>query len=160
MARFLIIFLVFVLVAGGGTAAWWFGMRGGGIPFMAEEAAEEAAPEPPPSRFVELAPLTFPVVRSGQVRELRTLVVSVEVTTRAAHSAVSTRKPQLRDALLSELHALFAFRYVAEHEDPIPLVKRRLLAAGRKVVGDGLRGVYLQAVQSQPAAPTSERAEG
>jgi hypothetical protein len=160
MARFLIVFVVFLLVAGGGTAAWWFGMRGGDVPFMSADTTAPSEPEAPYSRFVELAPLTFPVVRNGQVRELRTLVVSVEVTTRAAHSAVETLKPKLRDALLSELYALFAYSYVAEHDDPLPLVKRRLLAAGRTVVGEGLRGVYLQAVQSQPAGPAAERAEG
>jgi hypothetical protein len=167
MARFLVVFLLFLVVAGGGTAAWWFGLRGGDMPFVGAGADDPGAePEAEPTvpatsgRFVELAPLTFPVVRNGQVRELRTLVVSIELADRAAYSAVTKYRPKLRDALLSELHALFGYRFVAQHEDPIPLVKRRLLKAGRGVVGDGLRGVYLQAVQNQTAPVPAEQAEG
>lgn len=162
MGRFLLIFALFLLVAGGGTAAWWFGLRGEPMPFAGGDAPEtpEAEAAAPASRFVDLKPITFPVVRDGQVRELRTLVVSIEVLNDSAHAAVIGKRRHLRDAMLRELHALYGYRFMRDHDQPLQLVKRRLARVGRSIVGEGLRGVYVQAVQGRGQAQQAERTGG
>ncbi|MBK1668648.1 hypothetical protein CKO28_11470 [Rhodovibrio sodomensis] len=143
--------LVVLLVAGGGTAGWWFGLRGEPFPFASAHASEgdptESAPE---SWFVELNPLTFPVMRDGQVRELVTYVVQLEVPDEAAEAAVKARAPALRDAMLSELHGLYAYRFIHERSDKIPLVKRHLHAAAQREVSVDVRAVLLKSLDTRP----------
>lgn len=145
MPRILIFLAVLLFVAGGGTAAWWFGLQGGSMPFAKE--AQAATPSQT-SEFVELKPLTFPIVRDGQVNRLMTLVISVEVKGEEARIELHRKAPALRDAMLSELHGLYAHRFMEERNDGLTLVKLRLLKAGRRVMED-LQGVYVQAVQGQ-----------
>jgi len=150
MPRIFLVFLLLLLVAGGGTGAWWFGVRGEPLPFFGGDTAE--AP-PQTSEFVELKPLTFPIVRDGRVSRLMTLVISIEVLGESAREAVHKKAPVLRDAMLSELHGLYAHSFMNQRDDPMALVKLRLLKVGRKVLGEELRGVYVQAVEGarQPA---------
>jgi hypothetical protein len=148
MLKGLMIVGAVLLLAGGGAAGWWFGLRGEPLPFTAEAAEPGSQPQQPD--FVELAPLTFPVMHDGQVSRLMTFVVSLEILGKDAQAAAVRRKPALRDAFYSELHALYGYRFVREHDGRIELIKRRLLKAGRQVVGGELRGVYIQSLNRQP----------
>lgn len=147
MLRLFLLILLVLAVAGGGLGVWWFGVRGEPIPYLEAKAeAAETAPEPV---FVELDPLSIPVMEQGQVIDMVTLVVSVEMTGNSGRSAIAARAPKLRDAMLSELHGLYSLRFVRERKDGLDLVKRRLLKASRKVLGDRVRGIFVQAVDTQ-----------
>lgn len=150
MPKILLMIGLLFLAVGGGTGAWWFGMRGEPIPWMEPSEAEEPPPEARlESDYVEMRPLSIPVMDEGRVIELLTLVVSLEVAGSPGLEAVAANRPRLRDAMLSELHALYGYRFVRKGSDGIRLVRQRLFMAGREIMGDKLRGVYIQAVQGR-----------
>jgi flagellar basal body-associated protein FliL len=151
MLRILLLCAVVVLVAGGGAAGWWFGLRGEPFPFPSAQASEGEPSEAPASgEFVELDPLTFPVMRNGEVRELVTYVVQLEVADDAAETAVKAREPAVRDAMLSELHGLYAYRFVHERADKMDLVKRRLRAAAKRASDVEVQAVLLKGLSNRP----------
>ncbi len=151
MFRILLVCAVVLLVAGGGAAGWWFGLRGEPFPFASAQASEgDPAGASPAVGFVELDPLTFPVMRDGQVRELVTYVVRLEVPDEAAEAAVKARAPAVRDAMLSELHGLYAYRFIHERADKMGLVKRRLRAAAQRASAADVRSVLLKGLSNRP----------
>lgn len=153
MARILLLLFLVILVAGGGTGAWWFGVRGEPIPFMPEPDEDAPASQAGgPSVFVEMAPLSFPVIHEGQVTKLLTMAISLEVAGESGRQAVSENQRRLHDRLLSELHGLYALRFVREHENEMDVVRAHLLKAARDVVGDDLRGVFIQGVEGRESS--------
>ena len=154
MFRILLLCAVVLLVAGGGTAGWWFGLRGEPFPFASAQASEGdsavASAGLAAVGFVELDPLTFPVMRDGQVRELVTYVVQLEVADEAAEAAVKARAPAVRDAMLSELHGLYAYRFIHERTDKMDLVKRRLRAAAKRASAVDVQSVLLKGLSNRP----------
>lgn len=157
MARIAILILMMLLLAGGGIGAWWFGIRGEPVPFLGDqEAAKKKAAEIlAPTQFVELAPISFPVMQDGQVRRLMTVVVSLEVRGADAQTAVADVRTRLRDALLSELHALYSLEFVRERDDGLAFVKKRLAGAARRVLGNRLQALYVQSVGRRNTAANS-----
>ncbi len=151
MLRLLLVFSTVMMIAAGGAAGWWFGWRGEPFPFASAQASEGAptAPEPT-SEFVELDPMTFPVMRDGQIRELVTYVVKLEVADEAAGESLKARAPAVRDAMLSELHGLYAYSFIEERRDQMTLVKRRLLRAAQGAAGTEVRAVLLKGLNSRP----------
>ncbi len=147
MPKLIILVGLVLLIAGGGAGTWWFGIRGEPIPSLQEQTgmgSREAQ-----SEYVELRPISVPIMQEGQVTELLTLVISLEVAGESGLESVASRRPHLRDAMLSELHGLYAFRFVREGGDSMELIKKRLLKRGRQVMGDDLRGVHIQAIQGR-----------
>jgi hypothetical protein len=151
MLRLVLVCAVLLLVAGGGAAGWWFGLRGEPFPFASAEAAEaEPNGGPAAGAVVELEPLTFPVMRGGQVRELVTYVVRLEVATPQSEANVKARTPAVRDAMLSELHGLYAYRFLEARSDKLALVKRRLLKAARRAADAEIEAVLLRGLATRP----------
>ncbi|RDD63787.1 flagellar basal body-associated FliL family protein [Ferruginivarius sediminum] len=155
--RVLLLILGLLLLGGGGAGTWWFGVRGEPVPFLggAEAAEGKEASEPAQSAFVELKPISFPVMHEGQVGRLMTVVVSLEVQGKTPQASVAAVRPRLRDALLSELHALYALEFVREREDNLAFVKKRLLGAARKVLGRRVNALYVQSVGHRRTAAGS-----
>jgi hypothetical protein len=150
MFRIVLIVAVVLLAAGGGAAGWWFGVRGEPFPFASAQAADgNEAAGTNEVEFVELDPLTFPVMRDGQVRDLITYVISIEVPDGAAEAALRRRAPVVRDRMLRELHGLYALRFMDDRDGRTDLVKLRLLKAARAVAGTDLNGVYLQTINKR-----------
>lgn len=151
MLRILLLCAVVFLVAGGGAAGWWFGLRGEPFPFASAQASEgDPAEAAPRGAFVELDPLTFPVMRDGQVRELVTYVVQLEVLDESAEAKLKAREPAVRDAMLSELHGLYAYRFIHERSDKMALVKRRLRTAAQRASAVDVRAVLLKGLNNRP----------
>jgi hypothetical protein len=123
-------------------------VRGEPVPFLgdAEGAESNLATESAQTTFVELKPISFPVMHEGQVGRLMTVVVSLEVQGKTPQASVAAVRPRLRDALLSELHALYALEFVRERDDNLAFVKKRLLGAARKVLGSRVNALYVQSV--------------
>lgn len=153
--RLLLLLLVVLLIGGGGFSGYWFGIKGEPIPGFDDadtqtaSEAEKARTDGRGSEFVEMKPLSLPIMQEGRVTELRTLVISLEVAGTKGMQSVSSSRPQLRDAMLEELHGLYSLRFVRDHEDEMQIVRTRLLKRGKAILGDELRGVYVQAVQGR-----------
>jgi flagellar basal body-associated protein FliL len=153
MGRLIVLLLLVVLLAGGGVGTWWFGIEGNPIPGLSDTTSGDGGAASSlvqkPSEFVEMEPLSVPVMQEGQVTELLTLVISLEVAGNAGLEAVAENRPALRDSMLSELHALYSLRFVRNNENEMDLVKRRLEKKVRPFLKNKLRGVFVQAVQGR-----------
>jgi flagellar FliL protein len=152
MKRLVILIVIVLLVAGGGGAAWWFLLREVPIDETAEAAGEPETEtlESARKRFIELEPLVLPIIREGQVTLHLTLVLSVELTTPMPKPEVARMQRPLRDAIISELHAVYALRYVQEKGFDHPLVRERLLRASERIMGQGeIKDVLVRKIGTQ-----------
>lgn len=144
----ILVLLVLVLGGGGAAGAWWFYLREppGAQAAEAGEGGENAARK----RFVELDPMVFPIIREGQVILHLTLAVAFELDTARPVDEITRTLPLLRDAVFSELHSVFALRYVQERGYDLPFVKDRARLAGERILGAGeIRTVLLQHVNER-----------
>ena len=120
MKRIVILLVIVLLVVGGGGAAWWFLLRE--VP--AEEGAEaEGSPDTENEdsarkRYVELEPIVLPIIREGQVTLHLTLVLAIELVTPISVVEVARLQRPLRDAVFTELHSIYALRYVHSSAAP------------------------------------------
>ena len=130
-----IIFLVLgLLLAGGGYVAWsgyYAAQTGADASFSISAKSNEPG-------YIELKPLTAPVVRDGAFAHYVLLVVNLEVT--AGHDIADVREymPRLRDAFVTELHALAVVRPRGQRLINLPRIKTRLLATAERVLGPGV----------------------
>ena len=159
MKRLVILLVIVLLFAGGGGAAWWFLLRE--VPEDEAAAAATAAETEGESegedkekvrrRFIELEPLTLPIIREGQVTLHLTVGLAVELNEpRPAIEIVTIQRP-LRDAILSALHAVYALRYIQEQGFEHPLVRQRLTLASERVLGPGsVKAILLRHIRLRP----------
>ncbi|MEE8535712.1 MAG: hypothetical protein V3S45_06660 [Kiloniellales bacterium] len=139
--------LVLVVVSGGG-AGWWFFLRD---PGGAEAEVAAGAPAEDPGglseRVIDLAPINLPIIRQGQVILHLSLVVAIELTQPMHFKEIERVLPPLRDAIFSELHAVFALRTIQGRGYDPPFVRDRLAQAGARVLGAGqVRSVLIKAL--------------
>ena len=131
MKRLLLTLVVLlILLAGGGGAAWWF-------LFQEEEIDLSTITEP--SRevplFVDFDPLVLPVMRDGRVTQHLTFTIVLEVHRDYERLDIYKHMPRLKDAYLTQLHALYSHRAVQDREDVEPLLNKRLMAVSERVLG-------------------------
>ena len=140
MKRLMIFLVLFLVLAGGaGGAAWWFLLREPeGEPEVVEVPVIESA-------FIEFQPMILPIIERGRITNQVTMTVVIELPEGEDQSRAEMYKPKLRDLFFSELHALFALKYVTDRGYDGEIVKNRLMEVAEKVVGrDVLRGIELQ----------------
>ena len=139
MKRLVILIVIVLLVAGGGGAAWWFLLREPPVDAAAagEAGAEEEAETALRKRFVDLDPIVVPIIREGQVTLHLTLILTVELTKPMLVTDIDLIRRPLRDAIFTELHGIYALRYVQEKGYDLPIVRELLVRASQKVLGDG-----------------------
>ena len=148
MKRLIIIVVLVLLLAGGGGAAWWFMNQDAEEVESAEaEAAVEEAPRP---QFVKMSPIILPLIQQNQVTRFVTILVTLEMTDNDAAIQVALVRPKLEDALFTELHSLLAMKMVHDQGLDSPLVKRRLMRASQKILGEeNVTAVLIQGVAQQ-----------
>ncbi len=146
------IFLVLLLVlGGGGVAGWWFML--GRVPDQPGEEAQHQEPGAQPI-FVDLDPVTVPVIRDGRVIQHMTFVVVLQVETEEERGLVTKSMRRLTDAYIKELHVLLARRFVWDDGDIVPLVRKRLMAASEQVMGpEAVKEVLVKGIQSRKPQP-------
>lgn len=137
MKRLVILLVIVLLFAGGGGGAWWFLLREPPVDETAEVALETEIVDTARKRFVELEPMVLPIIREGQVTLHLTIVLVVELTEPTTKVVIAQKQRPLRDAILSELHAVYALRYVQEKGFDHPIVRERLTRASERVMGTG-----------------------
>lgn len=149
MNRIAVLFVLILLFAGAGGGAWWFLLRE--QPELSAEAqlaaamAEEEVGLIAATRFIEIKPLVMPIIREGRVILHLTLIMAVELVHPLEKEEVKQLVRPLRDAIFTELHSLFALRYVQERGYDLPFVKERIYRVSERVIGKGLiKAVLIQ----------------
>ena len=129
-----LVFIAFVLLllggGGGGAAYWWYFMR-------------EAEPSPPPvveapqlrSKLIDFALFVIPVIREGRVVRHVTLKVVLQVSADEDLANLEEITPRLKDAFFSELHSIYGMRTIQDSDDPLPILKKRLILISKRLLG-------------------------
>ena len=126
-----------LLLGGGGYFGWT-------TYFSGDDVEPSLAADDAPS-YIELKPITAPFVRDGKFAHYVVLVVNIEVANETAKSKVKAYMPKLRDAFVTELHALAAVRPSSQRLINVARVKARLMAGTERVLGpDVVRDVLVQ----------------
>lgn len=143
MRRAFIFGSIGLLVAAAAGGASWLLLQGPG----AVEHGQSA--RLPDVAFHRLGPVVVPMFRSGRLIKHVTLEIALEVSAEDEQRVVRSMA-RLRDAYLAELHGLFSFRFVQDHEYILPLIKRRLLAVSQREMGPGVvREVLVQLMEER-----------
>lgn len=141
MKKILIIVIGLAVLGGGGFFAWTMFMGGQDAgPVDGSLAASRESPV-----YVEMEPLTAPFIRDGRFAQYVVLVVNLEVANEKNAERIQARMPELRDAFVTELHALAALRPPDQKLINLARIKARLLAGANRVMGSGVvRDVLVQ----------------
>jgi len=150
MPRLLLVLALIVIAAAAGGGGWWFGVRGEPLPFFGggdggseSKDNEQAANEP--VQFVEMDPISIPVMNEGQAVRILSVVVSIEVR-QASTEVLDQHGRELRDAFIEQLHGMYSLDYVRNHENRDELVKQRLVKTARQIIGPAVKGVFFKEV--------------
>jgi flagellar basal body-associated protein FliL len=131
MKKLIPICLLLVFASAG--AAWWFLLR---APEAKASGGAEAAVSTAPS-FLELQPLTIPVVRESAVERMLRVSLTLELAGAEASGRATDALPRLTDAFVVELYGLLGRRQMAERQYDTGIIKRRLQAVSDRVLGPG-----------------------
>ncbi len=134
MKKLAILLVLVLLLGGAGGAGWWFFLREQPEADSAE-AAEESVIRA--ARVIKLDPIILPVIREGQVTLHVTVVVVIELTEVVAMAELRVFSHALRDTMLSELHGMYASRFVQKRGYDLPIIRERLSEAAERVLGAG-----------------------
>ncbi len=148
MKKLAILLVLLLLLGGAGGAGWWFFLREQPEADSAEAVAEESLIRA--TRVIRLDPIILPVIREGQVTLHVTVIVVIELTKVVALAELRVFSQPLRDTMLSELHGMYASRYVQEHGYDLPIVRERLSEAAERVLGAGsVKGIMLEDINKR-----------
>ncbi|SDF77989.1 Flagellar basal body-associated protein FliL [Limimonas halophila] len=155
MARLLLILALVVMAVAAGGGGWWFGVRGEPVPFLDSGSdsgsAKKKQASDDPVQFVEMDPISVPVMDEGQVVRILSVVVSVEVR-QASTEIIDSHGRELRDAFIKQLHGMYSLDYVREHENRDKLVKQRLTRTARDIIGPAVKGIFFKEVNRRETA--------
>ena len=135
MKKLAILLVLLLLLGGAGGAGWWFFLREQPEAGSAEAVEEESLIRA--TRVLRLDPIILPVIREGQVMLHVTVVVVIELAKAVPLRELRVFSQPLRDSMLSELHGMYAIRYVQERGYDLPMVRERLSEAAERVLGAG-----------------------
>ena len=152
MKKLLIPLVILAMFAGGGASAWFLYLRDLVMP---EGDAEEVVARNTPG-FVKFDKVLMPVIQGGQVIYHLTLSITVELSDEDHVVPVKRHSRRLQNAFITELHALFARRFVQEQGLTGPLVRRRLLEIAQAMFGkDKVIAVSVFEVDRRVPSPVS-----
>ena len=148
MKKLAILLVLLLLLGGAGGAGWWFFLREQPEAGSAEAVEEESLVRA--TRVIKLDPIILPVIREGQVTLHVTVVVVIELVKAVPLEELRVFSHPLRDSMLSELHGMYASRYVQERGYNLPVVKERLSKAAERVLGAGsVKAVLLKDINKR-----------
>jgi flagellar FliL protein len=162
--RILLLLLAGLLLAGGGFGAGWYMFAGPGHGGAGAEQGEgqgrgEHAPAAAPKRdpaapavFVNIGPLTIPVLGQNRIDQFVTVLVALEVDDAATGERLRALSPKLTDAYLTTLYGEIAGGGLFRNGLlDLGGAKTRLMASTRAVLGDGIvHDVLIQVVTQRP----------
>ncbi len=155
-----IIGIVGILLLGGGAAGGYLFLK---KPAEASLTEEDVAKEKKHAKkgghgeaveFVQLDPLILPIVDRNGLSQVVSIVVALEVPSKADADKVKMLQPKLKDAFISEMYGVIHHPAGLQEGNlvKVQILKDRLGKIGRKVLGDEVvNDVLLQVVQQRPA---------
>ncbi len=139
--KLIIILIVIVVLAIGGGGVWFFMFRDVDAP------VEEVVEMPPDPIFVALEPLSMHVLRGGGVRKYIVLNMTLEMRDEEARALAENKMPKLRDVFIGSMNEYYSNLPSLEDSVNVTAVKKRLIEASTKAIGDGrVTGVLIQSV--------------
>jgi flagellar protein FliL len=150
LMKILVLLLVALIFGGGGFGAGWFLFANQG------DKHEKVEPPPPaptgPPVFVNIGPLTVPVLGAERIDQFVTLMVALELSDMITAEAVRAQAPRLTDAFLTTIYGSIASgKLMSGGVLDVPQVKSKLGDAASKVLGkDMVRDVLIQIVNQRP----------
>ena len=131
----ILIVVALILLLGGGGAAWWF-LMGPGAEKTTEIIAKISKPEP---AFVPVEPpIVISLIQENEVTHQVSMQINLLLADDNNVEETTRKMPLLRDALLTELHSLFALRLVRNAGFETGLVKERLMLVCERELGKGI----------------------
>jgi flagellar protein FliL len=150
--KIVVLLLVALIFGGGGFGAGWFLFANQGEHH--EEKVEEQPPPAPagPPVFVNIGPLTVPVLGAERIDQFVTLMVALELNDMITAESVRAQAPRLTDAFLTTIYgAIASGKVMSGGVLDVPQVKSKLGEAASKVLGkDMVRDVLIQIVNQRP----------
>lgn len=139
--KLIIILIVIVVLAIGGGGVWFFMFRDVDAP------VEEVVEMPPDPIFVALEPLSMHVLRGGGVRKYIVLNMTLEMRDEEARALAENKMPKLRDVFIGSMNEYYSNLPSLEDSVNVTAVKKRLIEASTKAIGDGrVTDVLIQSV--------------
>ena len=133
MKRLIIVLVLLLLLGGGGGVAWYVFL------YESEDKIEVAdlvdlAPSAP--ILVEVDPFAVSLMREGVVTHHLMVTVILEVESQETHSRTYQEHRRLKDAYITALHELLAYRFALEGGETRLLIEKRILRASRAILGE------------------------
>jgi flagellar basal body-associated protein FliL len=134
MKRLIMIAVAIVLlIAAGSGGYYYFQMR------EAEAAAEPAESEEAEPVYVEFNPLLLPIVGNGEVQQVISIVVALEMVDQEAAERALALSPRLNDAYMQALYGtLHTDEVIIDGVVDLRAIKRELVRESNLVLGEGL----------------------
>jgi len=156
----LLIVVCALIFGGGGFVGGWFLFIGRNQLFGHGDASAEHKEAPPPKpdpmtetpMFVNIGPLTVPVLGAEKAEQFVTILLALEVADQPTADQVRNLGPRLTDAFLTTLYGSLASGSMFRGGVlDVAQVKSRLVPVTSKVVGQGIvRDVLVQVVNQRP----------
>jgi hypothetical protein len=148
MKKLAVLLVLLLLLGAGAGAGWWFFLRAQPDPQSAQAAEAESLILA--TRFIKVDPIILPVIRERQVMLHVTAVVVVELVDPMPLEDLRGFSLRLRDTFLSELHGIYAIRYVQERGYDLPVIRERLGLAAERVLGAGtVKAILLEDIDKR-----------
>lgn len=124
----IIIVVVLVLVGGGGAGAYFMGFLDSllGVEEVAEGGEGKKEETVDEALYVQLDPISSPVIANGRVEGQVILTISIQVADTAARNDVAKGTPRVRDAILQSLYGHPLVRHSEDGTIDIARTKGRL----------------------------------
>lgn len=102
--------------------------------------------------FVQMSPLTLPILDKNGVSQIISIVISIEVKDEIAAKEVERLTPRLKDAYIQDMYGVLTKQAaMAGGVIQVGYIKNRLNQVTAKVMGkDKVNDVLLQVVQQRP----------
>jgi flagellar protein FliL len=156
----LLILVCALIFGGGGFAGGWFLFVGRNQLFGHGDAQTEHKEAPPPKAdpmtetpmFVNIGPLTVPVLGAEKAEQFVTILLALEVADQPTADQIRNLGPRLTDAFLTTLYGSLASGSMFRGGVlDVAQGKSRLVPVTSKVVGQGIvRDVLVQVVNQRP----------
>jgi len=149
MKKLVILVVLMLLIAGGGGAALYF-LKLGPFAVPPGEAAEAEEPDPDPPKFVELAPMSVPIIQGDRVVTTIQVQLVLETLDPEVEYAIKREQTRIKDAFLRDLHGFMPRLLRKSDTIDVVVLKKRLKMIADRTLGKGkITNVLIQSITEQ-----------
>lgn len=134
-----IIFMGLFILVGAGAGYFMFIDKSYAASSVAKNLDKDAKAAEKEILYVQLDPLIFPIISHNGISQTVSIIVKLEVDDETAMSNVSSSKPRLTDAFISDMYGSLS-RQASLHGGTVKAstLKRRLERVSKKLMGEGV----------------------